>query len=208
MADCHIYIVFSSTPNRMGRLIRLFTGEAYNHVSIALDQALTRLYSFSRRYYRTPLYGGFGQESLSRYHPGGRAAQLRVCQVPVTEEAYNALSRRLEEMDANRQHYLYNHLGALAAVFHRSCPAKDARICVEFVTEVLRQAAPELPLVPGRYYSVGELMALLKKLESYTGPAPEAPFYDEAYYAKRPVPYPVLTTLKNMFALLPRLGKK
>jgi hypothetical protein len=85
MQTQYVYIVFSSTPYRIGKFIRRLTREAYNHVSIALDPDLTKMYGFARRYYRTPFYGGFVRESLSRYH--------QVNLVPVAHLVYMILKQ-------------------------------------------------------------------------------------------------------------------
>ena len=58
----YLYVVFSATPYRMGKLIRFVTREPYNHVAISTEASLTRMYSFARRFYRTPFYGGFVTE--------------------------------------------------------------------------------------------------------------------------------------------------
>lgn len=208
MESRYLYIVFSATPYTMGKVIRGFTGEAYNHVSIALDENLDRMYGFARRHYRTPLYGGFVRETRSRYHVKGQASQIRICRLPVSEEKYQALEQRLAEMHSRQHLYLYNHLGALAAMVHRNFPLRDAYICVEFVVEVLLQAKAVPGLQPGKYYSVGTLQELLAPYALYTGPMPETDSYDEAYYASKPVPHPILTTLKNMLALLHRLNTR
>ena len=68
-----LYIVVSSTPSRMGHFIRRITGQDYNHISVSLDPQLLTMYSFARRYYRTPLFGGFVQETPARYCINGTA---------------------------------------------------------------------------------------------------------------------------------------
>ena len=204
MEDRYLYIVFSATPYALGKAIRGFTGQAYNHVSIALDQDLDRMYSFARRHYRTPLYGGFVRESRSRHYVKGQPSQIRICRLPVSQQAYAALATRLEIMDQRQHHYLYNFPGALASVFRRRCSLPDAYICVEFAVEVLRQTQAIPGLQPDQYYSLGELLALLRPYTLYTGPMPSPKHDDEAYYAKQPVPHPTLTTLRDMAALVSR----
>ena len=79
----YIYVVFSSTPYKIGKTIRMLTGEKYNHVSISLDAELTQMYSFARRYYKTPFYGGFVKESLSRYQLNQNKATIKICKMGV-----------------------------------------------------------------------------------------------------------------------------
>ncbi len=199
----HIYLVFSATPYRIGKIIRTLTGEEYNHVSIALARDLRELYGFARRYYRTPLLGGFVRESLSRYHVHGIATQVRVCQVEITQAQYGALKSRLEQMHAQKEHYLYNHLSVLATPFGRLIKIKDAYICTEFAAEVLHELG--LPLDPNKYYSVGTLAAMLAGSEVYTGPMPKADWMDAEYFALHPAP--PFASVQAFIRLLKRIGR-
>lgn len=196
-----IYIVFSSTPYRIGRMIRKITAEPFNHVSLALNEELTEMYGFARRYNRLPLYGGFVKESLSRYHPKGIASQIKVCKLPVTQEQYDSLQTKLQDMYAQKDKYLYNHLSILSVPFRRWIKARDAYICVEFVVDILSQ----LGVVPNRYYSVCGLLQQLSDYVYYEGPMPLPQQEDEAYFSKKPIPHPTLTTFRNLFALLGRI---
>jgi len=204
MEHTYIYVVFASTPYKMGSFIRRFTGEIYNHVSIALDQELTQMYSFARRYYRTPFYGGFVKESLARYHLNGQSADIKICRLPVTPQQHQLLEQQLHDMYAKREHYLYNHLSALSTPFKRLIPVKDACICTQFVAQILLLAG--MATDPARYYSVGDIEKLAASYAIYTGPAPRGE-YDEVFYGKKPVPHPFLISLRDFFALFPRIGK-
>lgn len=199
MAD--IYIVFSSTPYMIGKLIRKLTAEPYNHVSLALKEDLTEMYGFARRYNKLPLYGGFVKESLSRYHPKGIASQIKVCKLSVTQEQYDVLQKKLQDMYAQKEKYLYNHLSILSVPFRRWVKARDAYICVEFVVDILSQ----LGVVPNKYCSVCGLLEQLSDHVSYEGPMPPPEKEDEAYFSKKTIPRPTLTTIQNLFALLGRI---
>ena len=201
----YIYVVFSSTPYFIGKAIRRITGQVYNHASIALDPELTQMYSFARRHYRTPLYGGFVKESLSRFRLGDQISHIRISKIPVTQEQYDALADRLAAMEAQSCDYLYNHISALGALLHKPIYAKNAYTCVEFCVEIL--SALDLKIQPGRYYSVDELDTLLSPYRIYTGQAPEAREADPVFFAKRPVPFPLWVTARDICKLLPRLGK-
>ena len=203
MENKYIYVVFSSTPYAVGKLIRLFTGEAYNHVSISLDRDLKQMYGFARRYYRLPLYGGFVKECVSRYHIKGNSANVRICALPVTADQFDRLRRELSAMYENRDRYLYNHFSVLSTLVRRPVRLRDAYTCVEFGVEVLRGLGIQLD--PERYYSVGDLEKLLRPYCVYTGPIPETDLYDAAFFSPKPLPHPLLTTLSAMLALFERL---
>ena len=162
------------------------------------------MYGFARRYYRTPLYGGFVRESLSRYHVNGKETTVNVYRLPVTGQQYEALETMLTDMEQNRQHYLYNHLSALSALVHKNVRVRDAYTCVEFCIRILKFLG--LAVDPKKHYSVSDIEKLLQDYISYTGPMPTNGEFDQAYYAKKPVPCPTLTTVYNLVKLLPRLG--
>lgn len=197
-----VYIVFSATPYRIGKFIRAFTKETYNHASIALDEQLTRMYGFSRRYYRTPFYGGFVRESLSRYHVCGKATDVRICRLPVTKAQYEALEQLLLQMEQEQERYLYNHLSAAACLFRRPVKIKDAYTCIEFCVRILKDLGIDVD--PDQYYTVGQVEQLLRAYAIYTGPMPQPQEYDAVYYAPKPVAHPTFTTFKAIAALLRR----
>lgn len=203
MAEKFLYIVFSSTPNKMGRMIRTFTASHYNHVSIALDESLSQMYSFARRFYHTPFYGGFVKESVSRYHINGHSAEIRVCQLPVTDEQHRTLDALLADMLERQEQYLYNHLSALTVPFRRRVNIRDSYICVDFVVHILQSVG--IPLDSGKNYSVGELEQLLRSYAVYTGPAPETDIHDTTYFSPQPVPHPLITTALAFVELVERL---
>lgn len=202
MEAAYLYVVFSATPYRVGRLIRRCTGEVYNHTSLSLEDSLEPMYGFARRFYRTPFYGGFVKESLSRHHVHGSASTVKVCRLPITREQRDALQDKLNSMYARREHYLYNHLSVITVPFGRLVPVEDAYICVEFCTHILQQIG--VGIDPRKYCSVGKLAQLLDPYTIYTGPVP-AGEYDTAYYDPKPLPHPVLTSLRSIAALFPRL---
>ncbi len=199
----YIYVVFSATPYKMGKLIRTVTGSTYNHMSISLDSELNRMYSFARRYYRTPLYGGFVRESLNRYQKNAVRSQIMICRIPVTTARYATLEQHLSLMETRQHRYLYNHLSALSSLLRVSVPAKDASTCVEFCVQCLHTAG--FPVIPGHYYSIPQLAALLQPYTIYRGTAPDPKDPDTGFYRK--VPHPSLYTLRDLFRLLPRIGK-
>ena len=117
----YIYVVFSSTPYKIGKTIRALTKEQYNHVSIALDAELTQMYSFARRYYKTPFYGGFVKETLSRYQLNKNKATIHICKIPVTKQQYDKTRIRMRQMLRNSKRYLYNHISILLSITHCNC---------------------------------------------------------------------------------------
>ena len=203
MNQKHVYIVFSATPYKIGKMIRTITKDAYNHASIALDEDLTRMYGFARRYCKVPLYGGFVKESTSRYNPKGINSTVRIHAIPVTEDVYRTLEARINNMYENREAYLYNHLSFLAVPLKKPIPVRDAYTCLEFCVEVMHSIG--LDVTPGKYYSIHDILTFLEPYTLYEGPMPQTSEYDADFFAKHPIPYPVLTSAKCMLDLVPRM---
>ena len=206
MAQKYLYVVFSATPYRIGRLIRNLTGETYNHISLSLDKDLRRMYSFSRRFYRTPFYGGFVWESPSRYQVNGHDSQICLCALPVTDSQHKQLEQLVEAMYSKRQSYLYNHLSVLGTVIRKPIPVKDAYTCVEFCIRILRDMGVDVH--PGKYYTIGDVQKLLQPYTVYSGNMPKDATEDTAFFSHSPVPHPVITTLRDILRLFPRWAYK
>ena len=91
-----IYIMFSSTPSKMGSFIRFMTGNKYNHVSLSFREDLGHLYSFARYYKNTPFVGGFVEESVLRYFLlGSETVRVKICKIPISDEKYSSLFNAL-----------------------------------------------------------------------------------------------------------------
>lgn len=200
----YVYVIFSATPYRMGGMIRQVTGEPYNHVSIATEESLSTIYSFARRFYRTPFYGGFVQEHPSRYTHNGATADIRMYRLPVPERRWKKLNLQLQEMHSNAKHYLYNHLSVLAAPLHRKIPVQDAYTCAEFVVATLYNLGFDYD--PEKFYSIGQIAEPLEPYHIYTGKFPKAAPQDPVFFQRQPVAHPLLTSAAELMHLCWRLA--
>ena len=161
------------------------------------------MYSFARRYYNTPLYGGFVKEYSKRFIVNGNNASIAICQIPVTGEQYQAIRELLSTMYQNKEDYLYNHISAMGAMLHKSIRAKNAYTCIEFCLSVLQMAGQ--PFEKNKYYSIGDVWSRYHDQCIYEGPMPETPDGDSAFFAKKPVAHPISVTLRDICRLLPRI---
>ena len=152
----YLYVVFSSTPNRMGKFIRFFTRNFYNHVSLALDEDLSSLYSFARRFHDMPFFGGFVLEFAERFRKGG-SSQVKICALPVDEEQAAQARARMDDYIKNGDRNLYNLFSASLTLFRKRLLIKDAYTCAEFVADFIALTAPQYGLEEKRFYSIQEL---------------------------------------------------
>ena len=181
----YLYVLFSATPYRMGRMIRTVTGEPYNHVSIATGEDLSCIYSFARRYYCTPFYGGFVSEDPCRYRHKGRTADIRLYRLPLTSGQWRRLDAMLEDMKLHADRYLYNHLSAIAAPLHFKIRVRQAFTCAEFTVNVLSNLGFDFD--PNRFYSIGDIAKRLGSYHIYTGLFPQSKVRDYSFFQPRPV---------------------
>lgn len=158
----YLYIVLTSTPSKMGGLIRAVTRYPYNHVSVALEEHPALLYSFARYYGDAPFYGGFVRESALRYRQRDHGAEALVFAVPVEQASLDRVRERLGEMESEHGQYLYNTLSALLVPLKRKVALPASYTCVEFAVDVLRSSCAPVMLDAGRFYSVADLALLLE----------------------------------------------
>ena len=201
----YLYILFSATPYRMGRIIRRITGEAYNHVAIATEEDLRDLYAFARRYYHTPLYGGFVTEHPFRYHHNGVTANICLYRLPLTTKQWETLQTLLSKMRARADRYLYNHLSAMMAPLHLKIRVRDAFTCAEFAVSVLSTLGFDFD--PGKFYTIGSIAQRLEAYHIYTGKFPTTSEADPAFFHPHPLPHPLASTTKNILRLLWRRAR-
>lgn len=182
MQNRMIYVVFSATPLKVGSIIRVFTGEKYNHVSISFDPKLKTMYSYARYYKKAPLYAGLVKETPARYRNDGRTADICVCAIPMSKEQCRAVKRRLHQMCCRSQECRYNLLSASLALFSRRVFVPHCYTCIEFVTHILSMVCPEV--YAGGFYSIEALRQLLIKNEIYSGPFPDIGDETDEVYEK------------------------
>ncbi len=132
-----VYIIFSSTPYKVGKFIRTFTGEEYNHVSIMFDENMAEAYSCGRRYIDTPFWGGMIKDSVSRYEYKKVKAKINVCKVQVENEKYEKALRTAQMMYENKDLYIYNLFAAGVSLFKRRLFIENTYTCVEFCVFLL-----------------------------------------------------------------------
>ena len=145
MKSKKIYIIISQTGTMLSKIIRLYTGDKYNHASIALDSELNQMYSFGRVNPYNPVLGGFVKESptsgtFKRFYN----TNVAIMELSIPAEKYLAIKQELEEMYDRKQDYHYNYKGLFLAMFNRPRHKIGCFYCSEFVYEFCRNFGIEL----------------------------------------------------------------
>jgi len=133
-----IYIVLSTPSSKTGQAIHLLTRDTYTHAAIAFDESISEMYSFGRRFSRTPIPGRIKKESLdSDLFSKKTRLDGMIISLPLTEEQYEKVRLRTLHMYGNKQVYKYNYLGACGAVLNIGFKTKNRFTCSQFVAYIL-----------------------------------------------------------------------
>lgn len=137
-----IYLLLTDTGTVLNTAIKKYTRKPYNHVSLALDNQLTQVYSFARKKIYNPFFGGFVQEDVSAHLLN--TAFCEVYSLDVTLLQYKQLQFMMSQFEKDKNQYKYNFLGLLAIVLHKDFDRDNAYFCSQFVAHALKEADIQL----------------------------------------------------------------
>lgn len=141
----NLYVIFSATDLKIGKMIRLVTRNPYNHCSVCLRDDLSRFYSFSRVYRSNPLIGGFVVESPCRYTLSTRT-RLKIVAIPLSDEKFGEVRRLIHDMRDHGDEFVYNYFSAAAYPFGKRFYRNNAFTCAEFTNHVVKVAGITMPV--------------------------------------------------------------
>jgi len=142
----NVYIVFSSTPSRFGRMIRYASGTRFNHVSVAFDEDLRKLYSFGRRRNSIPINAGLVREFPERFSLNKvDYVDIKIYRLSVTKQQIQMGKKRIRQI-MNDDHYLYNLYSVLFYPIFKGFYTYKAYTCVEFVIHLLCRMKIDIPI--------------------------------------------------------------
>ena len=123
-----IYIVLTYTGTFLSRIVNIYTGKKYSHVSISLDKNLEYMYSFGRLDAYNPFIGGFVHES-TKYGTFKRFKDTitKIYSLEVSEKNYNKIMKTIKKIEINKDTYKFN-----LRIRRKKC-----FYCAEFVKYVL-----------------------------------------------------------------------
>ncbi len=133
-----IFILLTDTGTLFTRAIKLYTRKPYNHTSISFDGELTEVYSFGRKMPNNPFTGGFVKEEVE--NELFKNARCAVYSCHVTEEQYEKMLKKVQEMEAKKELYRYNLIGVFALAAKMKVKRKNAYFCSQFVAALLQEA--------------------------------------------------------------------
>lgn len=130
-----IYLVFMSTGTMLSRAIDLYTKTGLNHVSIALDEGLTEVYSFGRKRPYNPFIGGFVREDMASAF--FNHSQCAIYRLEIDVHQYDMLKQNIAVIEATKHLYRYNFLGLFGVMLNYELERDHAYFCSQFVSTML-----------------------------------------------------------------------
>lgn len=162
-----IYLLLTKSDTYVSKTIGLATSDKYTHISISFEESLQPMYSFARKYKRTPLPAGIRNEALyTGFYEKCNHIPCALYELKVDNETYEKAKSHVDEMMENADYYKYNLLGLILCRMNIAYDRKSHYFCSEFVSEVLEKSnALELPkhpslMRPADYTKMKELNCL------------------------------------------------
>lgn len=207
----NIYVVLSSTPTMMGKIIRVFTRSFYNHSSISLTENLNEMYSFARYRASNPLVGGFVKEFPERFTLGKQGdVCIKVFSIPVTEEQYETIKLFIYKMKNDSEENIYNSLAALGVLLGCKFDTYKAYTCSDFVVRTLVEGNVLWDTCTSKNIIPDEIHMLLEKYATYSGclnaykPITGVNYDAEDFFEKSGTVNEVAYTLYHFYRLIKR----
>ncbi len=133
-----VFIVLSQTGSIPCRVLKFFTHDEYNHVSISFDPELNEMFSFGRLKPNNFLCGGFVEESKdSGVFKKFSQTKVLVSTIETTEEEYLKLRSLVQSFVDEKKKFKYNYLGVFLAMFRLNYSPKCKYYCSQFVRDCL-----------------------------------------------------------------------
>lgn len=112
-----IYILLTNTGSIPTKLIKVYTKSPYNHVAISFTRDLRRFYSFGRKKYYNPLFGGFVIESInSKIYEYFSETTCSIFSLEVDWRVYYRMRKVIREFEKEKDKYVYSFLGLLGVI--------------------------------------------------------------------------------------------
>ena len=130
-----IYLLLTKSDTYVSKTIGLATSDKYTHISISFEETLEPLYSFARKYKRTPLPAGIRHEALySGFYEKCNHIPCALYELKVNEETYEKARSHVDDMMENADCYRYNVLGLILCRMNIAYDRKRRYFCSEFVS--------------------------------------------------------------------------
>lgn len=168
-----VYIVLTYTGTVPAHLVKFWTKREYSHVSISLDESLTKMYSFARLGDYNVFNAGFLHEHINKgVFRRFKKTEAFIGYIEVTNRQYKRIEKDIEEMENQKEKYRFNYLGFFGVMLKKKRKKENTYYCAEFVKKLLDDAyiKNDLPniIIPSDFQKINNLKCVYKgKLRDY-----------------------------------------
>lgn len=171
-----IYIVLTNTGSVPTRIIQVYTKAPYNHVSISFCKDLRQIYSFGRKKYNNPLWGGFVIESIDgEIYEYFSETTCSIFSLEVDRGVYYRMKKVIKQFEKERDKYVYSFIGLLGVVIKVPIEREYGYFCSQFVATVLEKSGLNLFDKQPGLVTPNDFMNLKELNHIYTGKLSDYP---------------------------------
>ena len=136
-----IYLILSHSGTIPSKLVKFYTGFKYSHISIALKRDVKLMYSFGRKKYNNPFYGGFIiEDKNSKFYKKFNKTKCIIMELEIKDSSYRKLVEQLNKYKKNINVYKYDFLGIILNIFNINYKRENYSVCSEFVGKLLENS--------------------------------------------------------------------
>lgn len=140
-----IYILLTNTGSVPTKIIKVYTKAPYNHVSISFCKDLRQIYSFGRKKYNNPLWGGFVIESISsEIYEYFSETTCSIFSLEVDRSVYYRMRKVIRQFEREKDKYVYSFIGLLGVIIKVPIEREYGYFCSQFVATVLERSGLNL----------------------------------------------------------------
>lgn len=165
-----IYILLTNTGSIPTKIIQVYTKSPYNHVAISFARDLRRFYSFGRKKYYNPLFGGFVIEGIdSKIYEYFSETTCSIFSLEVDWHTYYRMRRVIKEFEKEKDKYVYSFIGLLGVIAKIPIEREYCYFCSQFVATVLEKSGLNLFNKPPGLVTPNDFLDLKELNHIYTG---------------------------------------
>ncbi len=138
----NLYILLTNTGTILTRIIGLFTGYKYNHVSFGFDKNLECIYSFGRLKPRNPFIGGFVEENINEgLYKIKKNTRGLVLKIKIDKNLKSKIEENLKPFITEKHLYGYNTYGLINNALGRNNKKNHRNyFCSEFAAKIFSES--------------------------------------------------------------------
>ena len=163
-----VYVALVELHTIAGRLMKLFTGIPYSHVSFSFDENLEDCHAVQARNIGTPLVAGYVNENKTYWIKNDKNIRYVKYKIPVTEMEAQKIKEFITQY-ANDTENLFNMYSAITYILLRGVKVYKTMMCGDFVVEILKNVSGIKIDKPSHKVFPKDLYEILKDYKEHEG---------------------------------------